>query len=114
MVNWGRRPSFRIDLDYPVDLKPRYGYGKPVHAALRSRIERNREFYRSSLRQFLAFADNFVRIPTMPADPIAPSWRNGFPGGLRYEDQPRYGRTADDVSKQFSRLVTRKEDIIAC
>jgi predicted O-methyltransferase YrrM len=53
-----------------------------VHAGLRTRIERNRELYRSSLRQFLTFADHFVRIPKTPADSVTPCWHNGFLSGL--------------------------------
>jgi hypothetical protein len=81
-VSWRRRSALRIDLDYPIVPKARYGYGKPVDAALRSRIERNREFYRRSLREFLAFADDFVRIPKIPADLVAPCSHNGFLSGL--------------------------------
>ena len=58
-----RRNAFQIELDYPIDPKPRYGYGRPVHPELYERIEQNRHVYRRYLDQFAAFADDLTRIP---------------------------------------------------
>ena len=52
-----RRNVFQIDLDYPIDPQPRYGYGKPVHGALYERIQQNRNAYRNCLDQFAGFTD---------------------------------------------------------
>jgi hypothetical protein len=77
-----RRSAFQIDLDYPIDPKPRYGYGKPVHGALYERIEQNRNVYRSYLNQFASLTDSLTRVPKKSDGSMSPYWQNGFLSGL--------------------------------
>jgi hypothetical protein len=75
--------GFRIDLDYPIDPQPRYGYGRPVHAILHRRIDQNRAAYASRLSQFANFANHLEQIPLVAAEgSVAPCWKNGFLSGL--------------------------------
>lgn len=78
-----RRSGFRIDLDYPIDARPRYGYGKPAHAILQQRLERNRDIYARRLSQFVNFAEHLARIPLVATEgSVSPCWKNGFLSGL--------------------------------
>ncbi len=78
-----RKGGFRIDLDYPIDARPRYGYGKPAHAILQERLERNRDAYASRLSQFVNFGDHLARIPLVATEgSVSPYWKNGFLSGL--------------------------------
>jgi hypothetical protein len=73
-----------LHLEYPVDMKPRYGYGNPPHAGLNAIIEANRNEYAAWLVKAVGYLDNLVRFPDQNAvqDPLAPSWNNGFLPGL--------------------------------
>jgi len=71
-----------IDLDYPPDSKPRYGYGAPAHPLLAGIIERNRAAYRSRLQSFLQYQEDLVSIPECSTDSLIPHWHNGFFPGL--------------------------------
>ena len=51
-------------LEYKVDLKPRYGFGKPPHKELYEIINRNRKEYAESLTQFLTYKNIFHSIKT--------------------------------------------------
>lgn len=78
-------PRFQtLHLEYPVEMKPRYGYGKPPHELLHSIIDKNRNEYNEWLRKALTFRDQFATIPdiTQNKDPFLPSWNNGFLPGL--------------------------------
>jgi Methyltransferase domain len=77
-----RRNAFQIELDYPIDPQPRYGYGKPAHPALYERIAQNRSVYQSYLDQFVAFADDLTRIPKTSDGLMSPYWQNSFLSGL--------------------------------
>ena len=83
LIGRNRAPQFPIALDFPVDPRPRYGYGKPVHARLSQIINARRGEYRSLLEQFLLYRDDIWRIQN-PAgeDPRAPVWINDFLPGL--------------------------------
>lgn len=73
-----------LHLEYPVDMKPRYGYGKPAHALLESIISQNRSEYEEWLKKALEYLDHLVNIPDMAElkDPLLPGWNNGFLPGL--------------------------------
>jgi len=73
-----------LHLEYPVDMKPRYGYGKPPHALLNAIIEQNRAEYDSWLKKALTYLENFISITEHSAskDSLQPGWNNGFLPGL--------------------------------
>ncbi len=73
-----------LHLEYPVDMKPRYGYGKPPHALLQTIISQNRTEYDQWLRKALGYLDHLVTIQDQPVlkDSLLPGWNNGFLPGL--------------------------------
>lgn len=73
-----------LHLEYPVDMKPRYGYGKPAHPLLQSIISQNRAEYDQWLRKALSNLDHLVTIRDQAAlkDSLLPGWNNGFLPGL--------------------------------
>lgn len=87
-------------LDYPVHPEPRWGDSSP-HPELYNIINSNRTIYIEYLKSFLAFTENFIKIPERSASgcsAVEPSWINGWmPAldgvalyGLIAIKQPRY------------------------
>lgn len=78
-------PKFQnLFLEYKVNLKPRYGYGRPPHQALLKIIESNRDQYKSLINNALSFKEAIWTIKNSKneTDPINPAWNNGFLPGL--------------------------------
>ena len=78
-------PKFQnLFLDYKVDLKPRYGHGKPPHKDLYAIINAKREDYKSLISRALFYKENIWTIKDSKAenDHIQPVWNNGFLPGL--------------------------------
>ena len=73
-----------LHLEYPVDMKPRYGFGKPAHPLLQSIISQNRVAYEALLRKALTYFDHIIAIPDqgVSKDSLSPNWNNGFLPGL--------------------------------
>ncbi|MFZ5554225.1 MAG: class I SAM-dependent methyltransferase [Bacteroidota bacterium] len=73
-----------IHLDYKVDVKPRYGHGKPAHGMLYELINKNRELYASLLTDFLNYSDKIHTIKKSEEEKNEnnPAWNNGFLPGL--------------------------------
>jgi hypothetical protein len=73
-------PETVIVLDYPVAARPRWTQDKP-NAALYEIIDRPRATYAAHLRSFLAFTDDFLKIPQHPPNKTSsgePFWVNGW------------------------------------
>lgn len=78
-------PKFQsIHLDYPVDVEPRYGHGKPAHSLLYTIINSKRDDYKTLLNSFLAFLPEISKINAVSneSDENKPAWNNGFLPGL--------------------------------
>jgi predicted O-methyltransferase YrrM len=73
-----------VFLDYPVDLKPRYGYGKAAHPELMAIIDANRSHYKQFLMDSLKFQDQISEIKSLAEenDVNQPTWNNGMLPGL--------------------------------
>ncbi len=73
-----------LHLEYPVDMRPRYGHGLPAHPLLHSIIQKNRDIYTEWLEKARSCTDEIALIPDaeMVRDPGSPSWNNGFLPGL--------------------------------
>lgn len=73
-----------LDDYYPLDPVPRYGHGKPQHAAIRATIEARLPRYTQTLESFRAFMPQFLEIARKPdaRRPEEPAWLNGFFPGL--------------------------------
>ncbi len=70
----------QIDLDYPINPIPRYGYGKPPHPRLYEIIKRNRKVYEEYLHLFLNYKNNFRTISNSENKNRLeePYWENGW------------------------------------
>lgn len=78
-------PKFQsIFLDYKVDMKPRYGHGKPVHAALKTIIEENKALYAQLLKKAVEYKEIFhsIKKASDESSPTLPVYNNGFLPGL--------------------------------
>jgi len=78
-------PKFQtLFLDYKVDMKPRYGHGKPAHKELLEIIDANRNDYKEFLEKALNFKENINSIKKQGEEANAnnPVWNNGFLPGL--------------------------------
>ncbi len=78
-------PKFQnLFLDYKVDLKPRYGYGKPAHKDLYKIINSNRSKYKELLNKALSYKKFIwtIRDSKKDNDSFNPTWNNGFLPGL--------------------------------
>lgn len=71
-------------LDYKVDLKPRYGHGKPPHSELYKIIDLYRNDYNQLLKRALLYRDQICEIKdsNIETDSTKPVWNNGFLPGL--------------------------------
>lgn len=76
----GPEPVF---LDYPVDPRPRYGYGLPPHPELYALIDSKRGAYAETLRSLDRYAAQLSNIREVEDDASTePHWANGFIPGL--------------------------------
>lgn len=78
-------PKFQtLFLEYNVDMKPRYGHGKPAHNELYKIIDTNRNIYKDFLYKSLSFKDNIQKIKKSSNESNInnPTWNNGFLPGL--------------------------------
>ena len=78
-------PRFQsISLDYKVDMRPRYGHGRPAHPELDTIIGAHRDQYRELIDAALALKEHIWEIqPSMvEKDETKPAWNNGFLPGL--------------------------------
>ena len=78
-------PKFQtLLLEYKVNLKPRYGHGRPPHGQLYDLINAKRSDYKSILEDMLALKDAFFTIKKTgeETNSLHPTWNNGFLPGL--------------------------------
>lgn len=78
-------PKFQtLFSDYKVDMKPRYGHGKPPHKELYTIIDENRNSYKEFLNKALLYKDKIQEIKKTGEDTEVnnPTWNNGFLPGL--------------------------------
>jgi len=78
-------PKFQnLFLEYPVDLKPRYGHGASAHQGLLNVIETNTNKYRDFITLALALKEELWTIEDQKkeTEQKEPTWNNGFLPGL--------------------------------
>ena len=75
--------KFFLPIDYPINPKPRFGFGNPPHEKLYGIINGNRDEYSSIIESILSLKASFQKIPLgqLPTS-TNPSWINGFLPGL--------------------------------
>jgi len=72
------RWSDRVDHYYPVDLAPRWGYGRPAHGPISAFLGRGRTDYESTLDRLAGVRGTWGEIPMDQAAPGQPYWTNGW------------------------------------
>lgn len=74
----------KLILEYKVDMKPRYGYGKKPLQQLYDIINANRSVYEENISAILNFKNVFNSIKTSDkeSNENEPAWNNGFFPGL--------------------------------
>lgn len=70
--------------EYPVEMVPRYGHGKPPHSELYEIINKNRAEYKAFLEQTLELKESIQEINKLEqeSDLSSPGWNNGMLPGL--------------------------------
>ena len=70
--------------EYPVDMKPRYGHGKPPHKQLYDIIDNERATYSALIDAALSYQMKIAQIEdsSKVSDNTKPGWNNGFLPGL--------------------------------
>src|SRR5260221_7210159 len=71
-------------LDYPVNPRPRYGYGLRAHPRLAEIISGNRSVYAEHLHSFGKHSDGLraIAVNENEAGPGEPFWRNLWYSGV--------------------------------
>lgn len=75
---------FTIELEYPVQSAPRYGYGKPRHERLAKLLDENRSRYGQMLAHCSTYIPAFrsIALHENSLSPQDPYWLNDFLPGL--------------------------------
>jgi hypothetical protein len=98
-------PKFQnVFLEYRVDLKPRYGHGKPAHMGLHAIIDSNRKTYEQLIKKALSLKENIwtIRDSVQESDPVRPVWNNGFLPGL--DIIALYTMLSENASKKYMEI----------
>ncbi|MBI1266737.1 MAG: class I SAM-dependent methyltransferase [Cryomorphaceae bacterium] len=87
----------KLILDYPIDMKPRWGHGHPPHGALYTIIDRHRSAYSEVIDQILGYRTDIqdIKQSHTETDASRPAWNNGFLPGL-------------DIAALFTIIASRK------
>ncbi|MBA2297933.1 MAG: hypothetical protein H0W14_07840 [Actinobacteria bacterium] len=75
---------FVVPIDYPTSSanRPRYGYGRPPHAALARILARCDETFRAQLHRFARYEAVLLAIERQPTRSAEPYWLNDWLSGL--------------------------------
>lgn len=73
-----------IYLDYPVNPRPRWGYGSPLHPQVKAFLNKGRARYVETLDSLAKYQTVLYDIPVVPnpESPRTPAWSNRFIEGL--------------------------------
>ena len=111
--------DFYIALEYRPSSRnvPRYGYGRPEHAALAATLSRETARYESELARLGEYKDDLLRIArTRPANSLEPYWAQAWLprldamalyGFVRSRSPSRYLEVGAGVSTMFVRRAIR-------
>ncbi|MDQ3669048.1 MAG: hypothetical protein M3377_02040, partial [Actinomycetota bacterium] len=109
---------FVVPIDYPTSSanRPRYGYGRPPHAALTRILARYDETYRAQLHCFARYERELAAIERQPTTSPEPYWLNDWLSGLdavslygflRERAPSRYVEIGSGMSTRFARRAIR-------
>jgi len=71
-------PEYPVMLEYPIDPRPRWGNGRPAHAALHRMLQREDERYQATLRSFERFRPLLINIALDDSPSSEPIWKNSY------------------------------------
>jgi hypothetical protein len=100
-----------IDLDYPVNPRPRFGHGSPPHRELAAIIGAGRETYRGRAHRILEQRDSLRKIAVHDAAPDEPRWVNGFLPGL--DGAALYSLIASDAPATYLEVGSGNSTLFA-
>lgn len=110
-----------IRLEYPIQVRPRYGYGRKPHQSLHRLINARRAEYGKLLAAFPLYKSSLWRISSRPArDPLEPVWINGFLSAfdamtlyvlIRQNRPRRYVEIGSGHSTRFARRAVQDEGL---
>lgn len=102
-----------LQLEYPLESQPRWGYGRPAHRRIAEVIEAQRPVYRDLLEQFVTYGDELAQVSLeYTGDHAAPFWNNdffkgldalGLYGMLRTTKPERYVEIGSGISTRWAR-----------
>ncbi|MGE5390134.1 MAG: class I SAM-dependent methyltransferase [Deltaproteobacteria bacterium] len=72
----------QIVINYALESKPRYGYGKPPHRKLYRLLDQRREAFRYWLAKFLDCYDLFETIAVLDEGNLRAAWHNNWISGF--------------------------------
>ncbi len=111
-----------ISLEYKIQPKARYGYGRDPHQSLYRIIDAHREDYRRLLAGFPRHKSSLWEIGRQPPqDPAEPLWINGFLSAfdavtlyvmIRQNKPRRYIEIGSGHSTLFARRAVRDENLL--
>ena len=120
-----RHPS--IDLWFPINEKPRYGYGQPPHNQLYKIISQERSNYENYLNKFLDYRNDLIQIPKgkwglkeLPGQANEPFWMNKMLPGLDavtlygmlcIHNPKRYFEIGSGNSTKFARKAIKNHNL---
>jgi Methyltransferase domain len=115
------KKRYPIFLDYPVNLEPRYGYGKPPHRKLYEIINRERIGYGEYVRQIASFKEELAGIAVRgESETMEPTWENSMLPGLdgmsifsmiAIHRPKRYFEVGSGNSTKFARFAIRMRSL---
>jgi hypothetical protein len=109
-----------INLEYPINPKPRWGYDKPRNVLVDNILEKNKESYKSILTSFLKYADSLLKIDLLQQNDIEPAWNAGSIPGLDIislysfivQNNPKtYLEIGSGNSTKFARRAIKDNDL---
>lgn len=112
----------KVYLEYKVDNKPRYGYGKPPHQGILDILQKNENIYLEFAEKLIDL-QNFassIKDTSVETDENQPAWNNGFLPGLdilsiammmRYFRPKKYIEVGSGNSTKVARKTIREFDL---
>lgn len=82
-----------------VELRPRYGFGKPAHPQLLELFERSRNDFAAALDVIGQYADALLTFPVQPAGDTEPAWEQSWLPPL--DGAALYAFVRDGAPKRF-------------
>lgn len=112
--------TYTLEFEYPINLRSRYGYGKPPHPELYAIIDKNRSQYNEILHSFMKYHKYFLEISLNGESRIYPYWNNCYLPGLdsialygflSINDPALYVEVGSGNSTKFARSAIKSQNL---